>query len=212
VLAVVGGQAVTESQPSNYLISFRVYGTPGPQGSKTPTGATRITRDGRRTPVLRESSRKVKPWRRDVAEAAAAELSTHTHRAWFPLDGPLVARMVFTVKAPATKRADETPNAADRTPDLSKLARSTEDALTGILWTDDARIIGYDWLWKTYPLIGDEALAAPGAHISVRRATHQELHLDPDSRAGRKYTTLLAQWETVTAASRRAALIKEITG
>jgi Holliday junction resolvase RusA-like endonuclease len=161
---------------------------------------------------MRESSKKVKPWRRAVADAAETALWQHPNPAWFPLDGPLVALMVFTLPAPQTKKADEAPNAADRTPDVSKLCRATEDALTKTVWKDDARIIGYDRLWKTYPGCDPLALSAPGAHIAVRRATHADLCLDPESKDGRKYTALLDRWASLTAADRRADLLKGLLG
>jgi Holliday junction resolvase RusA-like endonuclease len=47
-------------------------------------------------------------------------------------------------------------------PDLTKLMRSTEDALTGILWVDDARITDQH-ARKRYCEPGQ----APGAQISI---------------------------------------------
>ena len=142
------------------MITITVYGMPGPQGSKRFVG----TRGGRG--VMVESSAKVKPWREAVKHAAreamqAAKLSA-------PMDGPLVVGMWFTLPKPAgaPKRRAMFP---DRKPDLSKLARSTEDALSDAgLWADDARVIGYDGLWKLYPLEGVHALASPGCVIQVR--------------------------------------------
>ena len=142
------------------MITITVYGMPGPQGSKRFVGM----RGG--CGVMVESSAKVKPWREAVKWAArdamyAAKLSA-------PMDGPLVVGMWFTLPKPASapKRRAMFP---DRKPDLSKLARSTEDALSDAgLWTDDARVIGYDGLWKLYPLEGVHALPSPGCLIQVR--------------------------------------------
>lgn len=184
--------------PSPYLVSLSVDGEhrpPAPQGSKTPTGRYRTSKAGKAVPVLRESSRNVKPWRAAVAETATEWLwrLPTALRHLYPIDGPLVAYMVFTVKAPQRKRGDEAP-AADRTPDLSKLLRSTEDALTKVLWKDDGRVVGYDLLWKTYPGMHADALDRPGAVIRIRRATHTELGLVPGSPQHLKYTGLLEQW------------------
>lgn len=211
---------MTDPRMRGYLIDLTIHGLPGPQGSKTPTGQFRPTKNGGLTPVMRESSKKVKPWRRNVADAGEAAVAQHPHRQRFPLDGPLVGYIVFTLPAPQRKKADEAP-AADRTPDVSKLLRSTEDALKGSVWVDDARLIGYDLLWKAYP-IGKpgshrDSLDQPGAFMRIRRATHAELNIDPDSRDGLKYAGLLELWASPDyAAARRtaaqAAAVKEFLG
>jgi crossover junction endodeoxyribonuclease RusA len=58
----------------------------------------------------------------------------------------------------------------DRIPDLSKLCRSTEDALTDAgVWADDARVVRYGDLGKVYVSSPDpDALDVPGAVIRVR--------------------------------------------
>lgn len=136
-----------------------VYGSPAPQGSKSFKG---LAKSGRA--ILAESSKRVKPWRQDV-KAAAIEARAGAA----PLDGPLMARMVFTVPKPASapKRRTTYP---DRKPDLSKLLRSTEDALTdaGAI-ADDARIVGFSRLAKVYPGEDPEALEAPGVVIFIER-------------------------------------------
>lgn len=129
-----------------------VYGTPGPQGSKRHVGNGRMI----------ESSKKVKPWRADVKAAAEA-----VRNGAAPIDGPVKVRMVFTLakpsSAPKTRRTW-----AIRKPDLSKLARSTEDALTDAgLIKDDARIIEFERLAKVFPNEDPEALEAPGVRIQI---------------------------------------------
>jgi hypothetical protein len=55
-------------------------------------------------------------------------------------------------------------------PDLSKLARSTEDALTGVAWVDDSRVAQYVRLGKHYARTGAlDVLDAPGAVIRIWR-------------------------------------------
>lgn len=173
--------SVTPTAPpllTNYPVRFVAIGTPGPQGSKVSKGPG----------VMVESSKKVKPWRERVAWTFR-----ELYPRFVPLDGPLVARMIFTLTRPATVPANRV-DAADRYPDVSKLARSTEDALTKLAWADDARIIGYDRQWKTYPGRDAEALNMSGAVIAVRRATHAEIGLEPDSKAGLRYTELIEKW------------------
>lgn len=155
---------------------FAVYGMPGPMGSKKFVGTTKSGRG-----LMVESSKKVKPWREAVKQQALQErgaaprdnVPDRTASGLPPLDGPLAMSMVFTLPKPASapKRKRTWP---DKKPDVSKLARSTEDALTDAgLIRDDARIVGYLRLWKTYPNEDEEALDTPGAIIAVYRIVEQ---------------------------------------
>lgn len=141
------------------MITIRVFGTPGPQGSKRFVGM----RGGRG--VMVESSQKVKPWREAVKWAAREAMAGRA-----PLDGPLWVGMVFTVAKPksAPKRKRTWPATK---PDISKLARSTEDALTDAgAWTDDARLVEYVRLAKVYPGEDRDALSSPGVTIYIWEA------------------------------------------
>lgn len=146
-------------------VAFMVYGAPGPQGSKRHVGKG----------VMIESSKKVKPWREAVKQAALDLVITQP---WTPLDGPLVAEFAFTFKRPkshyrtgrnAHLLRDSAPPYPAVVPDLSKLIRSTEDALTDAgVWADDARVVAYHQPRKVYAGSRDEyALHAPGAVIRV---------------------------------------------
>lgn len=139
-----------------------VYGTPAPQGSKRFVGV----RNGRG--IMVESSKKVAPWREDVGNAARAARNGAD-----ALDGPLVCRMVFTVRKPASapkKRRIW----ADRKPDLSKLVRSTEDALVsaGVI-ADDSRIVEFTRIAKVFPGEDVEALESPGVVIEIEQLAWQ---------------------------------------
>ncbi|MFG3287337.1 RusA family crossover junction endodeoxyribonuclease [Streptomyces sp. NPDC048179] len=145
--------------------SLVVFGTPGPQGSKKPVG-TRRSKKGNVVPILVESSAKVKPWREAVHYAAERLITGRT--GYVKLDGPLVAEMHFTLPAPARMPKDRVAHTVY--PDLSKLLRSTEDALTTAgVWADDARVIRYRDLSKTYPNLGPRSLPVPGAIIRIWR-------------------------------------------
>ncbi|MFC0677508.1 RusA family crossover junction endodeoxyribonuclease [Lysobacter korlensis] len=140
-------------------INLEVFGSPAPQGSKSFKGI-----HGGRA-VLAESSKKVRPWRMDVK--ACAEAFARDCVDLLPLDAPLRVSMVFTLPKPlsAPKRRRTYPC---RLPDLSKLARSTEDALTDAgLWRDDARVVEYARLAKVYPGEDVDALASPGVRIRI---------------------------------------------
>lgn len=144
-------------------VDITVYGTPAPQGSKTvfPNGG------------MRESSKYVKPWREAVKSAALDVLGKADHG---PLHGPLEVDMCFYFARPkghygtgrnAGRLKLSAPPFPAGIPDLSKLARATEDALTEAgAWKDDAQIVRYALLAKHYcaaPFI------LPGAHVVIRQ-------------------------------------------
>ena len=154
------------------VLELTVYGRPAPQGSKRHVGGGRMI----------ESSKFVAPWRDDVKAAAEHAIAARVRPGhdWAPLDGPLAAYMVFSLPRPAahygTGRNAGTlrPTAPTRpagTPDLSKLARSTEDALTAAgLWRDDARLVEYTRLAKVYCGEDPYSLDRPGVRIIIHRA------------------------------------------
>lgn len=192
---------VFEPFDTPYLFTFHAYGDPAPQGSKT---LVRHDRNGKplARPHMVESAdisgdsrtKKLTEFRTGIGWHARNAISRlpAEERARFPLDGPLVASMVFTVKRVTSPGRADAPAVL---PDLSKYLRAAEDALKRIVWSDDGRVVGYDLLWKTYPKRHPQALERPGVVIAVRRATHEELGLDLDSFQGKKYTRLLERWE-----------------
>lgn len=104
---------------------FFVPGHPAPQGSKQA-----FVR-GKRA-VLVEVSKRVKPWREAVQDAAI----THGCQ---PLDGPVWVMLTFLMPRPKAM-----PKSAPLTmcarPDLDKLARAVLDALTGVCFEDDSQV------------------------------------------------------------------------
>jgi Holliday junction resolvase RusA-like endonuclease len=141
------------------VLEIVAYGRPAPQGSKKHVG----------NGIMIESSKAVKPWRDDVKNAA--ETAIREARTLYPLDAPLTVRMVFTMPKPtsAPKRRRTWPC---RIPDLSKLIRSTEDALTAAgVWKDDARVVEYERTAKVYPGEDPESLTTPGVRITIRQLT-----------------------------------------
>jgi Holliday junction resolvase RusA-like endonuclease len=151
---------------------IRVSGRPAPQGSHVafPLWAgPACARCGQRKlirVVVKDSAGKyLEAWRGAVTAAARVAMLTRGG----PLAGPLAASMVLTLRRPASGDHQHVP---DGPPDLSKLIRSTEDALTdAAAITDDARIVWLDYAGKTYPGNGmRDELAGPGAVIRLRRA------------------------------------------
>jgi len=136
------------------MIEFVVLGTPAPQGSKRAVGRSKAGKT-----LMIESSKKVPVWREAVKWAAY-----NARKGAAPIDCAVIVRMVFTMRCP--KRHERYPM---RTPDLSKLSRCTEDAITDAgLWTDDARVVEYERLAKVYPGTDPEALDVPGVRVQIR--------------------------------------------
>lgn len=158
------------------MIRIVVYGQPAPQGSKKFVG---MSKSGHAKLV--EHSKRVKPWREAVKDAALA-VRFGEGTSWTMLDGPLSVRMVFTFHRPQShyrsgkNAALLKPGAPSRpmgAPDLSKLIRSTEDALTDAgIWRDDSRVVEYTNTAKVY--VGDKEMAphyllqSPGVVIEIR--------------------------------------------
>lgn len=155
-------------------ISITVFGRPAPQGSKrafavrgkggVPTG---------RVAVIESSHDRVKSWRQAVVDAAVASVGSG-----LLLAGPLQLSCIFAMPRPKghyrTGRhsdllRDSAPVYPDKVPDLSKLLRSTEDALTDAgIWCDDSQVVSYSRLEKVYA--GFYAtLPVPGAQICILR-------------------------------------------
>ena len=142
------------------MLEIVVIGDPGPQGSKSFKGMR-----GKHA-IMVESSKKVKPWREAVKFAAIEAMGG----AGLGVPGPVAVEVVFTMRKPksAPKRRRTWP---DRTPDLSKLIRSTEDALTQAgAWEDDARVIQC-LASKVFPGEGEGSLPVPGARIQITAVT-----------------------------------------
>lgn len=106
-----------------------------------------------------EMSKHVPTWREDVRAGCIAAWKGQQ-----PLDGPLVLDVEFVRARPASAPKRRTP-AATTAPDLSKLVRSTEDAITSAgVWADDARVVRCVSS-KRCAEIGE----TPGAHIRIYR-------------------------------------------
>jgi Holliday junction resolvase RusA-like endonuclease len=146
-------------------LSFAVHGLPAPQGSKRHVG----------NGIMVESSKHVRPWREAVKDAAWVAA---TQSSWQQADGPVVLSVVFFFHRPKshwrTGRNSDllragVPTAPAGKPDLSKLVRSTEDALTDAgIWRDDAQVT--DLRAQKRYTGGAGLLLVPGAAITVYEA------------------------------------------
>jgi Holliday junction resolvase RusA-like endonuclease len=141
-----------------------VPGIPKPAGSKRPflirnKAGVPVFRNGRPVMVVVDTSGKPgKDWRGDVRAVAAQEWGDRA-----PLTGHVSVAMTFWFARPKShfgtgkNAAVLKPTAPavrehNQTPDALKLARSVEDALTGMLWKDDNQLDGWQGKrWCTDP-------------------------------------------------------------
>lgn len=152
------------------MIRITVYGEPAPQGSKRGF----VNRKTGGVILVENNKDRLDSWREAVKYAA---LQVRAGAA--ALDGPIVARMVFSVRRPkghyrsgknAALLKTDAPSRPCSKPDLSKLLRSTEDALTDAgVWIDDARVVEYERAAKVFIGEDAESLDAPGVRIVARK-------------------------------------------
>jgi Holliday junction resolvase RusA-like endonuclease len=155
------------------MLRIEVRGRPAPQGSKR--GVARFKGTGADRKIVGISQIEMSPhvgtWRDDVKAAAERVIEETGHAPW---DCAVAGRIIFTVQKPksAPRRKVTYPS---KVPDLSKLLRSTEDALTAAgVWRDDARIVRYTELAKVYPGEDPDALPVPGAVIEIWPVAEEE--------------------------------------
>ena len=138
-------------------MTFTVYGQPAPQGSKRHVGHG----------VIIESSKAVKPWRTAVEQCVLLAAPFGTRPYPILIRGPVELFVTFTFQRPKTAKKSVVHKTS--TPDLSKLVRSTEDALTTAgVWEDDSRVVRCyaEKLYTGHP----DAMPVPGAVIRVEPA------------------------------------------
>ncbi len=120
-------------------ITFFVPGLPQPGGSKKAFVNPKTDQV-----VVVDDCKKNKPWRADVKAFA---MLAH---AGPPLSGPLALDVLFIMPRPkghcgSGKNSSvikaSAPKFPEKKPDSTKLLRALEDALTGVLWIDDAQIV-----------------------------------------------------------------------
>lgn len=148
------------------MLEIEVIGTPAPQGSKSFKGMFRSKKTGAMIPIMVESShQRVTTWREAVKHASLAVMGRDSHTVP-AVAGPVHFHIVFTLARPKSAKKNARP---DKKPDLSKLIRCSEDALTDAgAWEDDARVVTMV-AKKLY--VGDEdALQVPGAVIRIKGA------------------------------------------
>jgi Holliday junction resolvase RusA-like endonuclease len=153
------------------MIQFFVSGIPRPGGSKKAfpihTGKFKLNKKGKSVEIVKvvvsdAGGQKNKDWRSSVIEACRSVFTS------IPLRVPVKLSVIFympyrkgdfrTGKNKNFLKKDA-PKIHDKKPDCLKLLRSTEDALTGVLWMDDCQVAQIQAM-KIYSL-------RPGAFIQI---------------------------------------------
>lgn len=141
---------------------FYVPGTPQTAGSKSAIPGA----NGGRPLVVESGNRAAKrAWRGDLRDAATRAMEA---QGWEMTDAALTVTFLFVRRRPQSHYGtgrnagvlkDSAPRYPTTRPDLLKVARAVEDALTSVVWVDDAQIVE-ESLRKAY---GD----SEGVHIAV---------------------------------------------
>lgn len=108
-----------------------VYGKPEPGGSKRHVGGGRII----------DANPNVAGWKHLVGYEALAQRNGRPM-----LEGPLKLTLLFFVRRPKSHYGSNgllpsAPTFPTTRPDVTKLTRAVEDAMTGVLYHDDAQIV-----------------------------------------------------------------------
>jgi len=123
-------------------IEFTVYGEAKPAGSKTGF-VVKDKRTGKSRAIVVDACKAGKPWHAAVASAAAeafqGELIRGAVAATFRFYFPRPKCHFGTGRNAGTMKPDA-PAFVTKAPDVLKLARNVEDALTKIVYADDAQI------------------------------------------------------------------------
>lgn len=141
-------------------LTFFVAGIPKPAGSKRGFYIASLKRV-----VITDDCRTSRDWKTDVKHEAQRQ---YQGELW---TGPVVLRLTFYQTRPkghyrtgknAGMLRESAPKFPASKPDVLKLARGVEDAITGIVWKDDAQIVD-EHLTKRY---GEH----PGCEVEIREA------------------------------------------
>jgi len=149
-------------------MTFHVHDRPAPQGSK------RVFRNG----GMVEMSPGLGNWRAAVVSAAlVAKADIGAKAIIFAKPMPLRLSITFHFKRPKShyrtgkfqdQLRDDAPHYMAQMPDLSKLIRATEDAITqAAVWTDDAQVV----IIHAHQVYNDNA--DEGAAITIMEAKRQ---------------------------------------
>lgn len=138
-------------------LQFFVAGIPAPAGSKKAFALRKGGAFTGRT-IVTDACKRTKPWQSDVKHVVSSSYTGPV------LEGPLRVTFTFQLHRPkghygSGKNSEMVKASAPEhpcvMPDVLKLARAVEDALTGIVWRDDAQIV-QEILAKEYVSAGQK--------------------------------------------------------
>lgn len=152
------------------VLRFEVVGKPEPGGSKRGlvplhprTRQPLIDKRGRVVCNVVDANENVGPWKRKVAAVARVKWGARPL-----LTGALGVMFIFRRVRPkahfgtgrnADRLKDDAPDYPTTKPDALKLTRAVEDALTQVVWVDDAQIVHEE--------IRKEWASEPGVQITI---------------------------------------------
>lgn len=151
------------------VVTFEVRGDPVAQGSPRAFIVGKGT-DRERAQVVSGAKgngshgRNLADWRSDVKKAAVEVMAGRP-----PVTGPVALELEFTMSRPASHHVAgdrsrplkaSAPRWCDKRPDVGKLARAVEDALSSVVYVDDNQVVD---LHPTKPYG-----RVPGVRVTVR--------------------------------------------
>lgn len=139
-------------------LNFVVHGRPQQVGSKVPI----VTKNGKAVAI--DSNKKSKPWMAQVRSAAADAFTEAGHTEL--ITEPVTLSVAFAFRRPKShfgtgRNANIVKRGAPpihaQSPDLAKLVRCLEDALTGVVWADDKLVYCYREVRREWTTGGERA-------------------------------------------------------
>lgn len=118
-------------------IAFTVLGRPEPQGSSK--GFIYCGKDGKQRVAITSDNPQMKNWRQNVGWCALDAISRAANRGRIAREAPVRLTVSFFLQRPVS--VPKRRIAPTVKPDVDKLVRAVSDALTGIVWEDDAQIV-----------------------------------------------------------------------
>jgi crossover junction endodeoxyribonuclease RusA len=118
------------------ILAFQVFGVAQPKGNMRA-----IQVKGMKFPIVTETNRNVRSWSQLVAEGANRALSALPASDRQVIDGPVRLTVAFYLPRPKKYSRRGVPVAHLTAPDWDKLARAVGDALTHIVYRDDAQVV-----------------------------------------------------------------------
>lgn len=119
---------------STYVVDFRVFGIPKPQGSKKAFHH----RSTGRIVMTEAAGAPLRDWRSEVKQTAAVEM---VGRPVICQPSGIGLTVEFILPRPVSLPKTKATPLAVKKPDLDKLVRAVCDALKGVVYADDSQVV-----------------------------------------------------------------------